>query len=61
MSVIADNTPVTAGAITAAVAGVLAAFTTLDVEQVAAITAVVSLVAGFLVQRFGTVPKAAGA
>jgi hypothetical protein len=57
MGVISGNTPITAGAITAAVGGILAAFTELTTDQVAAVVAVVAIVAAVLVQKFGTVPK----
>jgi hypothetical protein len=52
-----QNAPVTAASIVAAVALVLAAFTELSAEQVAAVNAVVGIVAAILVQRFHTDPK----
>jgi hypothetical protein len=51
------NAPVTAAVITAAIGGVLAAFTSLDAEQVAAVNAVVLIVAGFVLQKFHVNPK----
>jgi hypothetical protein len=50
----ANNPPVTAATITAAVVGLLAAFTTLDTEQVAAIGAAVGIIAAVAAQRFTT-------
>lgn len=49
-----QNPPVSAAAVTAAVIGVLAAFTSLGVDQVAAVGAVVSLVTAAIAQRFTT-------
>lgn len=53
----AVNAPITAAVITAAIGGVLAAFTSLDAEQVAAINAVVLIVAGIVLQKFHVNPK----
>jgi predicted exporter len=50
----ANNPPITAATITAAVVGLLAAFTTLDTEQVAAIGAAVGIIAAVVAQRFTT-------
>lgn len=52
-----NNAPVTAASIVAAVGLVLAAFTSLSPEQIAAVNAVVGIVAAVLVQKFHTVPK----
>lgn len=57
MGTISQNTPVTAASIVAAFGGILAAFTGLGVEQVAALQAVVGILAAFAVQRWGTDPK----
>lgn len=57
MNVVQQNTPVTAAAIVSAVGLCLAAFTGLSPEQIAAVNAVVAIVAGVLVQRYGTDPK----
>lgn len=54
MNIASQNPPVTAASVTAAVIGILAAFTTLSTDQVAAVGAVVSIVAAFVAQRFTT-------
>lgn len=48
----ANNPPLTAAGIASVVGLLLAAFTTLGPEQVAAVTAAVSLVAAFVASRF---------
>ena len=55
----ASNAPVTGASITAAVGGVLVAFTTMSADQVTAVMAVVGIVAAVLVQKFHTDPKGA--
>ena len=50
----ANNPPITAATITAAIVGLLAAFTTLGPEQVAAIGAAVGIIAAVVAQRFTT-------
>ena len=50
----ANNPPVTAATVTAAIVGLLAAFTTLGADQLAAIGAAVGIVAALLAQRFTT-------
>lgn len=50
----ANNPPVTAATITAAVVGLLAAFTTLSPDQVAAVGAAVGILAAVIAQRFTT-------
>lgn len=55
----ANNPPVTAATITAAVVGLLAAFTNLSPDQVAAVGAAVGIVAAVIAQRF-TTPVRAG-
>lgn len=50
----ANNPPVTAATITAAVVGLLAAFTNLSPDQVAAIGAAVGVIAAVVAQRFTT-------
>ena len=50
----ANNPPVTAATITAAVVALLAAFTTLTPEQVAAVGAAVGIIAAVIAQRFTT-------
>jgi hypothetical protein len=57
LNAIAQNTPVTAASVVAAVTLVLAEFTALTEGQISAVTAVVAIVAGFLVQKLGTEPK----
>lgn len=52
-----QNAPVTAASIVAAFQLCLAAFTTLDEMQIAALVAVVGIVAALIVQRFHTDPK----
>jgi len=47
-----NNPPVTAATITAAVVGLLAAFTGLDADQLAAIGGAVGIVSAFVAQRF---------
>jgi len=54
MNIAQQNPPVTAASVTAAVIAVLAAFTDLGTEQVAAIGGVVSILAAFVAQRFTT-------
>lgn len=54
MNIAQQNPPVTAASITAAVVAILAAFTDLSVEQVAAVGAVISVLAAFVAQRFTT-------
>lgn len=51
------NAPVTAATIVSAVGLVLAAFTSLSPEQIAAVNAVVGIVAALAVQRFHTLPR----
>ena len=55
MHTVKGNPPVTAAAIAAAIGGLLAAFTELDIEQLGAINAVVVIVAAVIAQRW-TVP-----
>jgi len=50
----ANNPPVTAATVTAAIVGLLAAFTTLGADQLAAIGAAVGIVAAIAAQRFTT-------
>lgn len=50
----ASNPPVTAATITAAIVGLLAAFTGLQADQLAAIGAAVGIVAAIVAQRFTT-------
>lgn len=50
----ANNPPVTAATITAAVVGLLAAFTNLSPDQVAAVGAAVGIIAAIAAQRFTT-------
>ena len=57
LTIVSQNSPVSAAAIVSAVSLCLAAFTSLTAEQVSAVTAVVAIVAAFVVQRFGTDPK----
>jgi hypothetical protein len=49
-----DNPPLTAAGAASVVMGLLAAFTDLSADQVAAVGAAVSLVAAYLAQRFTT-------
>lgn len=49
-----NNPPVTAATFTAAIVGLLAAFTTLGADQLAAIGAAVGIVAAIAAQRFTT-------
>lgn len=53
----ADNAPITAASITAAVALLLANFTTFTASQITALTTVVGIVAAVIVQRFHTEPR----
>ena len=57
MNTVTQNSPLTAATIVSALVLVLAAFTELSEGQVAAVAAVVSIVAGFVLQRYGTDPK----
>ena len=50
----ANNPPITAATFTAAVVGLLAAFTTLSPDQIAAIGAAVGIIAAVVAQRFTT-------
>ena len=50
----ANNPPITAATITAAIVGLLAAFTTLGADQLAAIGAAVGIIAAIAAQRFTT-------
>ena len=50
----ANNPPITAATFTAAIVGLLAAFTTLGADQLAAIGAAVGIVAAIAAQRFTT-------
>lgn len=50
----ANNPPITAATITAAVVGLLAAFTNLSPDQVAAVGAAVGIIAAVVAQRFTT-------
>lgn len=50
----ASNPPVTAATVTAAIVGLLAAFTTLGADQLAAVGAAVGIVAAIAAQRFTT-------
>jgi hypothetical protein len=52
MNPASNNPPVTAATITAAVLAVLAAFTDLSADQVAAVGACVGIVASLVAQRF---------
>ena len=54
MNIAAQNPPVTAASVTAAVIGILAAFTALTTDQVAAVGAVVAILAAFVAQRYTT-------
>ena len=56
MNPASQNPPVTAATVTAAVVGLLAAFTGLDADQLAAIGAAVGIVSAFVAQRF-TLPR----
>lgn len=57
MNTVQQNTPITAAAITSAVALCLAAFTSMTAQQITAVNAVVAILAAVLVQRYGTDPK----
>lgn len=48
------NPPATGGSVTALVVGLLAAFTDLSADQMAAVGAVVAFVAGIVAQRWTT-------
>lgn len=50
----AQNPPVSAAAVASAIVGLLAAFTDLDADQLAAIGAVLVIVAALIAQRFTT-------
>lgn len=49
-----QNPPVTAATVAAAIVGLLAAFTDLDADQLAAISAALVIVAALVAQRFTT-------
>lgn len=50
----AQNPPVTAGAVASAIVGLLAAFTDLTADQLAAVGAALVIVAAVIAQRFTT-------
>lgn len=54
MNTLQQNPPVTAASVTAAIVGLLAAFTGLNADQLAAIGAAVGIVAAVVAQRFTT-------
>ena len=54
MNPVQANPPVSAAAVTAAIVGLLAAFTGLNADQLAAIGAAVGIVAAVVAQRFTT-------